>query len=69
MADKNQAANKTGKDATDVAGRENKGMGMADKLAGAAKDPVNKALGGDNQASKADASSVQKPDQTPGKNY
>lgn len=28
-------------------------MGMADKLAGAVKDPVNRALGGDNQKAKA----------------
>lgn len=76
MADKMEtraeehAANKTGtKDATDVAGRENKGMGMADKLAGAVKDPVNQALGGNNQASKGEQSSLQQADQTPGRNY
>ena len=66
MADKVQD---TGKDATNVAGRENKGMGMADKLAGAVKDPVNQALGGDNTKSKGEQSSLGKADQTPGKNY
>jgi hypothetical protein len=29
-------------------------MGMADKLAGAVKDPVNQALGGNNQKSKGE---------------
>jgi hypothetical protein len=42
------------KTAKDVAGRENKGMGMADKLAGAVKDPVNQALGGNNQKTTGD---------------
>lgn len=56
-------------DAKDVAGRENKGMGMADKLAGAVKDPVNQVLGGNNQASEGEQSSYQKPDQTPGRNF
>lgn len=76
MADKMEnraeehATNKTGtNDAKDVAGRENKGMGMADKLAGAVKDPVNQVLGGNNQASEGDQSSYQKPDQTPGRNF
>ena len=57
------------KDATHVAGREEKGMGMADKLAGAVKDPVNKALGGDNHKSEAEQSSLGQADQTPGRNY
>ena len=43
------------KTAKDVAGRENKGMGMADKLAGAVKDPINQTLGGNNQKSKGEA--------------
>lgn len=45
------------KTANDVAGRENKGMGMADKLAGAggaAKDSVNQALGGNNNKTKGE---------------
>jgi hypothetical protein len=42
------------KTAKDVAGRENKGMGMADKLAGAVKDPINQTLGGNNQKSKGE---------------
>jgi len=42
------------KTAKDVTGRENKGMGMADKLAGAVKDPINQTLGGNNQKSKGE---------------
>ena len=64
------------KTANDVAGRENKGMGMADKLAGAVKDPVNQALGGNNQKSKGEAAEQNDTkgekipgSSVPGKNY
>lgn len=64
------------KTAKDVAGRENKGMGMADKLAGAVKDPVNQALGGNNQKSKGEAAEQNDTkgesipgSSVPGKNY
>lgn len=64
------------KTAKDVAGRENKGMGMADKLAGAVKDPINQALGGNNQKSKGEAAEQNDTkgesipgSSVPGKNY
>ena len=51
-------------------------MGMADKLAGAVKDPVNQALGGNNQKSKGedaelnDTKGEKLPGSSiPGKNY
>merc|ERR1712232_1504937 len=73
----NMADNKNNeKTANDVVGRENKGMGMADKLAGAVKDPVNQALGGNNQKSKGEAASDNDTkgesipgSSVPGKNY
>jgi hypothetical protein len=64
------------KTAKDVAGRHEKGMGMADKLAGAVKDPVNQALGGNNQKSKGEAAAENDTkgenipgSSIPGKNY
>jgi hypothetical protein len=51
-------------------------MGMADKLAGAVKDPVNQVLGGNNQKSKGEAADQNDTkgesipgSSVPGKNY
>jgi hypothetical protein len=51
-------------------------MGMADKLAGAVKDPVNQALGGNNQKSEGEAAAENDTkgekipgSSIPGKNY